>query len=532
MRFEFPFFSIPEAISPTQKLFLQIDLDRDGLISKEDIKFFLRQFDLKLTNNNLDVLAEIFLERCGVNSEHGYVDAKQFAHYVHEQDRHLSPIYAQMDRNMQGKVDYIDIQAYFMKLGIPIDPDEAKHLLRRIDRNNNDCIEYEEWRKFLLFLPISNIVCVTQFWRHGAVLDLSVDPVVAIPQFMKHEHSVKRDLLQFIAGGTAGVVSRTCTAPIDRLKLMRQVYGYKHKESGFIEAYRYMLKEGGTLSLWRGNLINSIKIAPETAAKYTTYERYKRLLMDFDEDGFFDQHPVITKFVAGSLAGITAQTIVYPMEVLKTRMCLRKTGQYKSLWDCAGQIYKELGFPGFFRGYGVNLVGVIPYAGIELATYEWLKSMYIHRYMSHILQLSPRVFPDYSCGNLYVHPPSHIIPFIAATSSMLGIIVTYPVALIRAKLQAVAYYHTKSPATPAILQSAAASGMTTGLSASLTTSIRKPEPVTVPSLLQAIWKGEGLVGFYRGLGTNLVKVLPATAISMLTYETIRREVNLGPMGSG
>lgn len=70
---------------------------------------------------------------------------------------------------MQGKVDYIDIQAYFMKLGIPVDPDEAKHLLRRIDRNNNDCIEYEEWRKFLLFLPISNIASVTQFWRHGAV---------------------------------------------------------------------------------------------------------------------------------------------------------------------------------------------------------------------------------------------------------------------------------------------------------------------------------------------------------------------------
>lgn len=59
MRFEFPFFSIPEAVSLTQKLFLQIDLDRDGLISKEDVKIFLRQFDLKLTNNNLDVLAEV-----------------------------------------------------------------------------------------------------------------------------------------------------------------------------------------------------------------------------------------------------------------------------------------------------------------------------------------------------------------------------------------------------------------------------------------------------------------------------------------
>lgn len=51
-------------------------------------------------------------------------------------------------------------------------------------------------------------------------------------------------------------------------------------------------------------------------------------------------------------------------------MCLRKTGQYSSVADCAAKIYRELGIRGFFRGYVVNLVGIIPYAGIELATYE------------------------------------------------------------------------------------------------------------------------------------------------------------------
>ncbi len=59
-----------------------------------------------------------------------------------------------------------------------------------------------------------------------------------------------------------------------------------------------------------------------------------------------------------------------PFKVLKTRMCLRKTGQYSSVADCAKQIYREVGVRGFFRGYMVNLVGIIPYAGIELATYE------------------------------------------------------------------------------------------------------------------------------------------------------------------
>jgi solute carrier family 25 folate transporter 32 len=37
-----------------------------------------------------------------------------------------------------------------------------------------------------------------------------------------------------------------------------------------------------------------------------------------------------------------------------------------------------------------------------------------------------------------------------------------------------------------------------------------------------IVRDEGWRGIYRGLGTNLIRTIPATAISLLTYEILVR----------
>lgn len=57
-------------------------------------------------------------------------------------------------------------------------------------------------------------------------------------------------------------------------------------------------------------------------------------------------------------------------QVLKTRLAIGKTGQYSGIFDCAKKILKHEGMGAFYKGYVPNLLGIIPYAGIDLAVYE------------------------------------------------------------------------------------------------------------------------------------------------------------------
>ena len=101
------------------------------------------------------------------------------------------------------------------------------------------------------------------------------------------------------------------------------MYGYKHRGARLSAAFDYMWQEGGVWSMWRGNGINVIKIAPETALKYFCYEKYKGLMGDCGAD-----LPLSHKFIAGSMAGATAQTVIYPMEVRRWFISsLRRLGE-------------------------------------------------------------------------------------------------------------------------------------------------------------------------------------------------------------
>lgn len=176
--------------------------------------------------------------------------------------------------------------------------------------------------------------------------------------------------------------------------------------------------EGGIKSFWRGNGINVVKIAPESAIKFMCYDQLKRLIQ---KQKGSKEITTFERLCAGSAAGAISQSIIYPMEVMKTRLALRKTGQMDGgIIHFARKMYDREGLRCFYKGYIPNLIGIIPYAGIDLAIYETLKRSYVRYYETS--NSEPGVLALLACGTC---------------SSTCGQLASYPFALVRTRLQAI-----------------------------------------------------------------------------------------------
>ncbi|KAG7767291.1 hypothetical protein KL946_001390 [Ogataea haglerorum] len=93
----------------------------------------------------------------------------------------------------------------------------------------------------------------------------------------------------------------------------------------------------------------------------------------------FSFYPILNSaysFLLGSVAGAIGATVVYPIDLVKTRMQNQKGNSlYSSYGDCFRKVFKHEGFFGLYSGLLPQLVGVAPEKAIKLTVNDIVRGI-------------------------------------------------------------------------------------------------------------------------------------------------------------
>ncbi|PON50498.1 Mitochondrial carrier protein [Trema orientale] len=413
---------------------------------------------------------------CDANQD-GRVDYLEFNRYMDDKELELYSIFQSIDVNHDGSILPDQLYDALLRAGIEIDDEKLARFVARVDKDNNGVITFQEWRDFLLLCPHeATIDNIYHYLERVCLVDIGEHTVIPAG-ITKHVHATR----YLIAGAIAGSISRTATAPLDRLKVVLQVQTTT-PHAHVMPAIRDIWREGRFLAFFRGNGLNVFKVAPESAIRFYTYEMMKGFLANAKAKGG-EAKPAdigtLGRLFAGGLAGAVAQTAIYPMDLVKTRLqtYAGEAGRVPNLATLSRDIWVHEGTRAFYRGLLPSLLGIIPYAGIDLAAYETFKDM-SNKYISDGGEPGPLI--QLGCG---------------MASGALGATCVYPLQVVRTRKQP-----QRSNTDTAY------KGMA--------------------DVFRRTFQHEGFRGFYKGIFPNMLKVVPSASITYLVYETMKKSLDL------
>ncbi|KAM5471046.1 hypothetical protein MferCBS49748_002237 [Microsporum ferrugineum] len=512
-------------------LWESLDTRGEGQIDFKGFKKGLKKIDHPLKNAD-DLLHDIL--KAIDTSQDGQIQYTEFRSFVQQAEKQLWQLFQAIDHDRNGHLDKQELKDAFAKAGLTVPSSKIDQFFADVDTNSDGVISFEEWRDFLLFLPgTHNLRSVISYYSSAGTLSPEGDvhiktlqgsdqglevelEFITVPSLVRIWLSYRylEEVLTestphvgyFLAGGMAGVVSRTATAPFDRLKvyLIAQTHtgsvqgaavnavkaGAPVKAVGWmtwpiVEATKELWRAGGIRSLFAGNGLNVVKVMPESAIKFGAYEASKRFFASLEGHGDTKNLLPISQFLSGGIGGMISQCCVYPLDTLKFRMqCETVQGGLHGnqlIYSTASKMWQTNGISGYFRGLPLGLLGMFPFAAIDLMTFEYLKSALVTRNarLAH-------------CHESDVQLSNFTTGAIGAFSGALSASIVYPLNVLRTRLQAQG------------------------------TVLHKPTYTGIVDVTVRTVRSEGVYGLFRGLTPNLLKVVPSVSISYIVYENSKR----------
>lgn len=186
-------------------------------------------------------------------------------------------------------------------------------------------------------------------------------------------------------------------------------------------------------------------------------------------------------FALGSIAGAFGAFMVYPIDMVKTRMQNQRSsavGQllYKNSIDCFSKIVKQEGFMGLYAGVGPQLIGVAPEKAIKLTVNDIVRGKFMNAKTGEI-PLWAEILAGGSAGGCQV-------------------VFTNPLEIVKIRLQ---------------VQGEA-----------IRAAAREGEQIKKRSALWIV-RHLGLAGLYKGASACLLRDVPFSAIYFPTYSHLKRD---------
>lgn len=195
--------------------------------------------------------------------------------------------------------------------------------------------------------------------------------------------------------------------------------------------------------------------------------------------------------------GVTAVGFSYPFELLRVRLAfqIKNESNAISIKSTFLKIFNEpnelfsnstflnrigAGIGNFYRGFLATVLGIAPYAGISFLTYESLKSSLMEKYSekSNKKRLN-----------------TNVELLIGGVAGAAGQTVSYPLEIIRRHIQV--------------------AGIT-----------GQGKRLSIIETARDIFKQRGIRGFFVGLTIGYIKVVPLSAVSFVTYDFMKRVMEI------
>ncbi|SCV70950.1 BQ2448_3712 [Microbotryum intermedium] len=304
------------------------------------------------------------------------------------------------------------------------------------------------------------------------------DPTVAVPKPVtppSYLPTPKRYVEPFVlvASSCSAIAARLCTHPLDTLRIRIQTApGWK------VPPLKDLIPQPRVKAMYAGLPVAIAFSVPALSVYLMTYEASKRylaeqLLAPGVKPTVLQQMPVF--MLSGLAAEFASGAIWTPMDVMKAR--LQKGGEgTTSASKLLRKIWKEEGYRGVFRGYWLSNAIFVPYISLYWFLYESFKLRFIPNYDPY--GASPG-------GGL---PLTAKYTLCSVSACAVAVSVTNPIELVQSRWQ----------------------------------TSRGLAKDGIGGIVKELWRMGGPKAFARGLGIRVAYAIPSNAISMTTYESMKR----------